>query len=123
MISVFADNALDVDESNKWLLTEFIDHRLQLLQIRRVLIFILNLLLDSLQNPHCRSIIIHFPTSFQSSLNNVHRGNQIIGETIVESSLEFENVGAVGEEGVVSRVEIFVGFVFTGVRARAVSEG
>ena len=113
------------DQSNpQRKLTQLGDGRLQLIQVRLVLSLVLDLFLDTLQNPHRRRVIIHLSGSLQSSLDHIGGRDQIVSETVVETSLEFKDVFDVGEEGLVSLVEGFVGFGFVSVgSARVESDG
>lgn len=86
-------------------LTEFLDNRLQFVQVCLVLQLVLNLLLDTLQDPHGGRVVVDLSRCSQGGLDDLSSGHQIVGETVVESSLEFKDVFDLGEEGLVSGVE------------------
>lgn len=104
-------------------LTELLDHRLQLVQVCLVLQLVLHLLLDALQNPHGGRVVVDLSGCSQSSLDDLGSGDQIVRETVVESSLELEDVLDLVEKGLVSGVEGLVRFVLVIVRSGAVSDG
>jgi hypothetical protein len=104
-------------------LTELLNHRLQLIQVGLVLQLVLHLLLDTFQNPHGGRVVVNLSGCSQSGLDDLGSGHQIVCETVVESSLELEDVLDLGKEGLVSGVEGLVRFVLVVVRARAVSDG
>lgn len=89
-------------------LTKLLNNRLQFIQVRLVLQFVLHLFLDTLQNPDSGSVVVDLSGCSQSSFNDFGCGYQIVRETVVETSLEFESVLNLGEEGLVSRVEGFI---------------
>lgn len=86
-------------------LTELLDNRLQFIQVCLVLQLVLNLLLDTLQNPDSGRVVVDLSGCSQSGLDDFSSGHQIVRETVVESSLEFKDVFDLGEEGLVSGVE------------------
>lgn len=93
-------------------LTQLLPQRRRLIQISLVLLLVLNLLLQTLEDPHGGAIIVDPPGSLEGLLDDLLGGDEVVGETVVEASLEFEEVLDGGEEGCVTLVEGVVGFFF-----------
>jgi len=109
---------------NALTLTQLGNDRLQLVEVSLVLSLVLYLFLDALQDPDGRGIIVHLSRRLQGRLDHARRGDEIVGETVVQTSLEFKDVFDVGEKGLVALVEGFVGFGLVGVSAaRVESDG
>lgn len=100
-------------------LTKLLDNRLQLIQISLVLPDILHLLLDSLEDPHRRGIVVDLTSRPQSGSDDLRGGDEIVREAVVEPTLELKEVSAGREKRVVAVVEGFEGLGFVGVRAGA----
>lgn len=73
-----------------------------------VLSLVLNLFLNTLQDPHSGSIVIDLPSSLKSSVDNFSRRDKVVGKGVVETSLKLEKVRDRLEEGFVSSVERLV---------------
>jgi hypothetical protein len=105
-------------------LTQLGNNRLQLVQISLVLSLVLDLLLDTLQDPDSGRVIVDLSGCPQGSLDDRGGGDEIVSETVVQASLELKDVLDVGEEGLVTLVEGFVGFGLVSVgAARVESDG
>ena len=88
--------------------TKFFPHTLQLIEVRLVLLLRLDLLLDTLEQPDRRRIVVDPPRRSQSRFNNSGRRDEIVGEAIVQSALDLEDVERALEKGDVSFGEGFV---------------
>jgi hypothetical protein len=86
-------------------LTKILNNRLQFIQVRLVLSNILDLFLDTLQDPNSGSVIVNLSSALQSFRDDLSSWDEIVGETVVESSLEFKEVRTVLEECSVSVIE------------------
>lgn len=105
-------------------LTQLGNNRLELFQISLVLSLVLHLFLDALQDPDGRGVVVHLSRRLQRALDDSRGGDEIVGETVVQPSLELEDVLDVGEEGLVPLVKGFVGFGLVSVgTARVESDG
>jgi hypothetical protein len=82
--------------------TKLFANTLQLIQISLVLLLVFDFLLDTLEYPHGSSIIIDASGCTEGSLDNRRRGNEIMGEAVVESSLNLEKVLSGLEEADIS---------------------
>lgn len=82
--------------------------RLKLVQVCLILSLVLNLFLNTLQDPHSGSIVIDLPSSLKSSVDNFSRRDKVVGKGVVETSLKLEKVRDRLEEGLVSSVERLV---------------
>lgn len=82
--------------------------RLKLVQVCLVLPLVLNLFLNTLQDPHSGSVIIDLPSSLKSGIDDFGRRDKVVGKGVVETSLKLEKVRDRLEEGFVSSVERLV---------------
>ena len=73
-----------------------------------VLSLVLNLFLNTLQDPHSGSVIIDLPSSLKSGIDDFGRRDKVVGKGVVETSLKLEKVRDRLEEGLVSSVERLV---------------
>lgn len=79
---------------------------LQLVQVGLVLLLVLNLVLQSLKGSHGSRVVIDSSASLQRFLDDGWRRNQVIRETVVQHSLDLEQVVGVLELLFVSGVSI-----------------
>lgn len=76
-------------------LTKVLDDGLQFVQVRLVLPLVLDLLLDTLEDPHRRRVVVDLPSGLQGLRDDLRVGHEVVGKTVVEPPLEFKQVGAV----------------------------
>lgn len=79
---------------------------LQLVQVGLVLLLVLNLVLQSLKGSHGSRVVIDSSASLQRLLDDGWRRNQVVRETVVQHSLDLEQVVGVLELLFVSGVSI-----------------
>jgi len=101
------------------LLTELLDDRVQLLQVRLVLSLVLRLERQALQDPHRRGEVVAPSGGLERLGEDSDRGDEVVRERVVEASLELKPVAAGREELLVSLVEVLVRLGLVLVRARA----
>lgn len=86
-------------------LTELLPERLKLVKVRLVLLLVLNLLLDTLEDPDCSRVVIDTAGSADGRLDDRGGGDEIVREAVVEAALDFEKVLGRLEEVDVTLVE------------------
>lgn len=92
-------------------LTKLIDNGLQLLNVCVVLALVLDLLLDTLENANGGSKVVDLARSTKSSLNDLGGRHKVVCKSVVEATLQLEEVGHRSEEGAVASVELLVGLL------------
>lgn len=78
--------------------TKLIPDALELLQISLVLLLVLDLLPNTLKYPNGGRVVVDATGSAESSLNDGRRRNQVVGEAIVQTALELEQILGLLEE-------------------------
>ena len=109
-----------IDEAS---LTEFLPDALQLIQILLVLLLVLDFLTNAFENTDGGSVVIDTTSRAECSLDDGRRGDEIVGEAVVESSLDLEKVFSVLEELDVTFVEGFEGLLTVCARGWASEDG
>lgn len=99
------------------LLTELLDDRLEVVKVGLVLSLVLDLGLDTLKDADGGSVVVDLARGTEGSLNDGGGGDEVVGEAVVQSTLELEEVANLLEEGGVLGVELVVGLL-PGVRGR-----
>ncbi len=61
--------------------------------------------------PDGSRVVVHPPSSLNSSLNDSRAGDEVVGETVVETALELEEVLSILEEGHVAVRECLEGLL------------
>lgn len=102
---LFTATRLQVVELLLGVNTQFLDEGSQFLQVGLVLSLVLNLFLDSLQYPHGSSVIVDLAGGLEDRGNDVGRGDHVVGETVVETSLKLKDILDVFEKGLVTGIE------------------
>jgi hypothetical protein len=95
---------------------------LELIQISLVLLLILDLLPDTLKDPDSGRVVVDATGSTEGSLDDGRRRDQIVGEAVVQTALDFEQILGLLEELNVAFGEGFKGLLVRGGGRRA-SEG
>lgn len=72
--------------------TKLLAEGLELIQVLLVLLGVLDLLLDTVKHPDGGSVVVHATSSPDGGLNDRGRGDEVVGETIVETTLDLEEV-------------------------------
>ena len=78
--------------------TKFFPDALQLVQISLVLLLVLDLLPDTLKNPNSGRVVVDTTSSTEGSFNDGRRRDQIVGEAVVQTTLDFEQILGLLEE-------------------------
>ena len=91
--------------------TKLLPEGLQLVKVRLVLLLVLHLLLDALEDADGGSVVVHATGSTEGSLNNRGCGDKIMGEAVVETTLNLEEILGGFEEVDVSLVERLEGLL------------
>ena len=102
--------------------TEFLPDTLELIQISLVLLLVFDLLLDTLEDPYGGRIVVNATGSTKSGLDDGRRRDQIVGEAVVQTTLDFEQILRLLEELNVALCEGFESLLVRSGGGRA-SEG
>jgi len=102
--------------------TQLLPDTLELIQISLVLLLVLDLLPDTLEDPNGRGVVVDTTSSAEGSLDDGRRRDQIVGEAVVETTLDFEQILSLLEELDVALGEGFESLLVGGGGGRA-SEG
>lgn len=83
------------------------------------MLFVLDLLPDTLEDPNGGRVVVNATSSTERSLDDGRRRDQIVGEAVVEATLDFEQVLGLLEELYVALGEGFESFLVRGGGGRA----
>lgn len=89
-------------------LTKLLNDGLELSEVSLVLALVLDLLLDTLKDADGGGVVVDLAGCAEGSLDDVGRGDEVVGEAVVEAALELEEVTDLREEGLVALVELLV---------------
>lgn len=78
--------------------TQLLPDALELIQISLVLLLVLDLLPDTLEDPNGGRVVVNTTSSAEGSLYDGRRRDQIVGEAVVETTLDFEQILSLLEE-------------------------
>lgn len=98
-------------------LTELVNDRLEVVKVSLVLSLVLDLGLDTLKDADGGGVVVDLARGAEGGLNDRGGGDEVVGEAVVQSALELEEVADLLEEGGVLGVELVVGLLL-GVRGR-----
>lgn len=79
-------------------LTKLLPYRLELLEVRLVLLVVLNLLLDTLEDADGGCVVVHATGRAECGLDDGGRGYEIVGKTVVKPALHLKEVLGLLEE-------------------------
>ena len=102
--------------------TELFFNTLEFIQVSLILLLVLDLLPDTLKNPNSGRVVVDATGSTKGSLNNRRGRNQIVGETVIQTTLNLEQILGLLEELDVALGEGFESFLMRSGGGRA-SEG
>ena len=72
--------------------TKLLPEGLQLVKVRLVLLLVLHLLLDALEDADGGSVVVHATGCTDGGLDDRGCGNKVVGEAVVETALDLEQV-------------------------------
>lgn len=78
--------------------TQLLPNRLQLIQIRLILRLVLHLLLNPLEDPDRRRVVVHPPSCAERGLADRGGRDEIMSEAVVQTPLDLEQVLGIVEE-------------------------
>ncbi len=84
---------------------QFLPNTLKSLNVLLVLALVLDLLLDTLENPDGGRVVVDASASTKGALDHLGRRDEVVGEAVVETTLQFEQVLDASKEADVARVE------------------
>ena len=102
--------------------TELFPDALELIQISLVLLLVLDLLPDTFKDPNGGRVVVDATGSTKGSFNDGRSRDQVMGEAVVQTTLDFEQVLGLLEELNVTLGEGFESLLVGGRGGRA-SEG
>jgi hypothetical protein len=94
-----------------------LEGRFQLIEVSLVLPLVLDLLADTLEDANGGGIVVDLAGGAECGVDDLGGGDEVVGEAVVEASLELEEVRDRVEEGVVTLVEGLEGLGLVGVGA------
>jgi len=94
--------------------TQLLPDTLELIQISLVLLLVLDFLPDTLEDPNGGRVVVDTASSAEGSLDDGRRRDQIVGEAVVETTLDFKQILGLLEELNVSFGEGFEGLLVGG---------
>jgi hypothetical protein len=94
--------------------TELFPDALEFIQISLILLLVLDLLPDTLKNPNGGRVVVDATGGTKGSLNNRRRRNQIVGEAVIQTTLDLEQILGLLEELDVALGEGFESFLVRG---------
>lgn len=99
--------------------TKLFSNALEFIQVSLILLFVLHLLPDSLENPYSGRVVVDATGSTKGSLNNRRCRDQIVRETVVQTTLYLKQILSLLEELDVALGEGFESFLVRSGGGRA----
>ena len=99
--------------------TKLFPDTLKLVQISLVLLLVLYLLPNTLKYPNGRRVVVDTTSGAEGRLDHGRRGDQVVGEAVVETTLDFEQILRLLEELNVTLGEGFESLLVGGGGRRA----
>jgi hypothetical protein len=78
--------------------TKLLLDALEFIQISLILLLVLDLLPDTLKDPNGGCVVVNATGSTKGSLNDGRGRDQVVGEAIVQTTLDFEQILGLLEE-------------------------
>ena len=72
--------------------TKFLAERLELVKVRLILLFVLNLLLNTLEDADSSRVVVNATGGTDSGFDDGGGRDKVVGETVVEAALDLEEI-------------------------------